>query len=260
MTSSQTACSECRTLIGGYVLGALEPDDAAAVARHITECADCAAEYERLADIPDLLTLAGADETVAEAPPAALEEAVLDRFAREHREHREHRAQRATERRRRRDAIRARLAALGRSLRRPLPAAAVGALSAAAVAAALVVGGPVGGGGRDGWGSGDTYQANLTGSPAAPGAQAFAKLETTSAGTRVWLHVRGLRGNPDDLYELWCVRDDGTKVSAGTFRVNARGQAAVDLTTGAVPGEYHRMSVERQPGERVLAGEIEYGS
>jgi anti-sigma-K factor RskA len=254
MTFPQTACSECRTLIGGYVLGALEPDDAAAVARHITECADCAAEYERLADIPDLLTLADADETVAEAPPAALEEAVLDRFAREHP------AQSAPERRRRRDAIRARLAALGRSLRRPLPAAAVGALSAAAVAAALVVAGPLGGGSRDGWDSGDTYQANLTGSPAAPGAHAFAKLETTSAGTRVWLHVRGLRGNPDDLYELWCVRDDGTKVSAGTFRVNARGQAAVDLTTGAVPGEYHRMSVERKPGGRVLAGEIEYGS
>jgi anti-sigma-K factor RskA len=253
MTPSRTACSECRTLIGGYVLGALEPDDAAAVARHITECSDCAAEYERLADIPDLLSLAGADETSAEAPPAALEEAVLDRFAREHR------AQRAPKRRRR-DAIRARLAALGRSLRRPLPAAAVGALSAAAVAAALVVAGPLGGGSGDGWEAGDTYQANLNGSPAAPGAHAFAKLETTSAGTRVWLHVRGLRGNPDDLYELWCVRDDGTKVSAGTFRVNARGQAAVDLTTGAVPGEYHRMSVERKPGERVLAGEIEYGS
>ena len=69
-----------------------------------------------------------------------------------------------------------------------------------------------------------------------------------------------LRGNPDDLYELWCVRDDGTKISAGTFRVNARGQAAVDLTTAAVPGEYHRMSVERKPGERVMVGEIEYGS
>jgi anti-sigma-K factor RskA len=257
VTPSKTACSECRTLIGGYILGALEPDEAASVARHITECSDCASEYERLADIPDLLTLVGADETAAEAPPAALEEAVLDRFAREHR------PQRAPEprRRRRRDAIRERLAALGRSLRRPLPAAAVGALSAAAVAAALIVAGPLSSGGdRDGWEPGDTYQANLTGSPAAPGARAFAKLETTSAGTRVWLHVRGLRGNPDDLYELWCVRDDGTKVSAGTFRVNARGQAAVDLTTGAVPGEYHRMSVERKPGERVLAGEIQYGS
>jgi hypothetical protein len=32
----------------------------------------------------------------------------------------------------------------------------------------------------------------------------------------------------------------------------------VNLTTAAVPGEYHRMSVERKPNERVMVGSIQY--
>jgi anti-sigma-K factor RskA len=79
------------------------------------------------------------------------------------------------------------------------------------------------------------------------------------------LAVHGLHGSPDSLYELWCLRDDGSKVSAGTFRVDANGNADVNLTTAAVPGEYHRLSVERRPltaadgpGQPVMAGDIQY--
>jgi hypothetical protein len=81
----------------------------------------------------------------------------------------------------------------------------------------------------------------------------------------VRLNVRGLRGSPDTVYELWCLRDDGEKVSAGTFRTDASGRADVNLTTAAVPGEYHRLGVERRtltpgskPGIAVMAGEIRY--
>jgi anti-sigma-K factor RskA len=81
----------------------------------------------------------------------------------------------------------------------------------------------------------------------------------------VRLSVRGLRGSPDTVYELWCLRDDGAKVSAGTFRTDASGRADVSLTTAAVPGEYHRLGVERRsfspglkPGVGVMAGEIKY--
>jgi anti-sigma-K factor RskA len=81
----------------------------------------------------------------------------------------------------------------------------------------------------------------------------------------VSLSVRGLRGSPDTVYELWCLRDDGEKVSAGTFRTDASGRADVSLTTAAVPGEYHRLGIERkrlspagQPGVSVMAGEIQY--
>jgi hypothetical protein len=249
VSALSSACAECRNLIGGYVLNALDSHEVDAVRRHLADCPECAAEHARLAGVPSLLALVGSDATAAESPPPALEEAVLDRFAREHR---------AGDRTVQRPGLRARVAARLRPLRNPLPAAAAGALAAAAVAAALIVFGPLGGG--ESYEHGDTYQARLVGSQTAPDARAFAKLETSSAGTRVWLRVNGLRGNPDDLYELWCVRDDGTKISAGTFRVNARGQAAVDLTTAAVPGEYHRMSVERKPGERVMAGEIDFST
>jgi hypothetical protein len=184
---------------------------------------------------------------------------VLDRFAREHR------SDRAPARPETAGAPRAGLFArrglsgLRGLLRNPLPAAAAGALSAAAVAAALVLSS-----GTDTVSSGgQTYAASLTGLAAEPAAHAYARLQTSPSGTRVWLNVKGLSGNPQDTYELWCVRDDGTKVSAGTFRVDPSGQATVNLTTAAVPGEYHLMNIERKadaplPDQRVMAGSIQY--
>jgi anti-sigma-K factor RskA len=253
MSDQRTACAECRELIGGYVLDALEPDEMEAVRRHLAECPECAAEHARLDDLPGLLTLAGPPGAAPASPPAALEEAVLDRFAREHRP-----ARRAETPRRSRS--RSRAAAILGWIRQPLPAAAVGALAATIIAAVLVLA-P----GDEGTANGEIFNASLSGSSAAPAAHASARLETSSAGTQVRLKVAGLSGNPDNLYELWCVRDDGTRVSAGTFRVNAQGKAVVNLTTAASPGEYHRMSVERRSlvsaaEQPVMAGEIRYGS
>lgn len=279
MSSTPTAaCNECRNLLGGYVLHTLEPDEVEGVRRHLATCASCAAELEQLAGIPAILDTAGigAVESAIESPPPALEEAVLDRFAREHPH--EHGAPRVAEgagsrgvaraltsptaaaaqdnpptlARRLRSTCRARLA-------RPLPAALAGAFAAAAVTAALIVlpGGDTA--------SGEQYQASLFGSPAAPGARASAKLRVFSSGTHVKLSVLGLHGSPGAVYELWCLRDDGAKVSAGTFRTDASGRADVSLTTAAVPGEYHRLGVERRnlspggpPGTSVMAGEIQY--
>jgi hypothetical protein len=273
------ACNECRNLLGGYVLHALEPDEVEGVRRHLATCASCAAELEQLAGIPTILDTAGvaAVESTVESPPPALEEAVLDRFAREHPH--EHAPEVATPgardaassltttgtrstaaahqnhpagARRLRTAFRTRLA-------RPLPSALAGALAAAAVTAALIVlpGGDTA--------SGEQYQASLFGSPAAPGARASARLRVFTSGTHVKLSVRGLRGSPGTVYELWCLRDDGAKVSAGTFRTDASGRADVSLTTAAVPGEYHRLGVERRslspdgpPDTSVMAGEIQY--
>jgi anti-sigma-K factor RskA len=260
------ACNECRTLLGGYVLHALEPDEAETVRRHLATCPACAAEHGELMGIPAMLDTAGAVETSVEQPPAALEEAVLDRFAREH-------PGRAPEARPAAAPAPAPApaAATGRSarhrfrtglrnLRRPLPAALAGAVAAAAVTAALIA---LPGGGDHA--KGEQYQASLAGSPAAPGARASAKLRVFASGTHVTLSVRGLHGSPDTVYELWCLRDDGAKVSAGTFRTDASGRADVSLTTAAIPGEYHRLGVERKslspngpPGTSVMAGEIQY--
>jgi len=248
-------CSEIRTLIGGYVLHALEPDEDEAVRLHITSCAACAEEHAELMGIPVILDAAGPEAASTEQPPAALEEAVLDRFAREHPRAEATAtpaAQPQLERKRRRpiDALRSRLV-------RPLPAALTGALAAAAVAVALTA---IPGGTDDA--NAELYSASLHGTAAAPTATAEAYLKVISSGTKVKLEVRGLRGTPNSVYELWCLRDDGGKVSAGTFRTDASGRADVNLTTAAVPGEYHRLGIERRlsnrPGEPVMAGEIEY--
>ena len=77
-----TACDHVRPELGGYVLGALEPDEAEAVREHLAHCAACAAEHAGLAGLPPLLALAeGLDETPPLAP--AMEERVLDAVARE---------------------------------------------------------------------------------------------------------------------------------------------------------------------------------
>jgi hypothetical protein len=233
------ACNECRTLLGGYVLHALDADEVETVRSHLAECAACAAEHGQLMSIPSMLDAAGADETPVEEAPAALEEAVLDRFAREHPGHpSEPPPKRA------RDRLRAAL--------RPLPAAMAGAVAAAAVTGALIV---LPGSSND---SSELYQARLAGSAAAPSATASAQLKVLAEGTRVNLSVRGLHGGPSSVYELWCIRDDGQKVSAGTFRTDPSGRADVNLTTAAVPGEYHRLGIERKPGVTVMAGEIQY--
>jgi hypothetical protein len=267
------ACNECRNLLGGYVLHALDPDEVESVRLHLATCAACAAEHEELAGIPAILDTAGAGavESAIESPPTTLEEAVLDRFAREHPHEASKTASEATgaglERTTaaskhsptRRKSLRA---ALRGRFARPLPAAFAGALAAAAITAALIV---LPGAGGNGSVTGEQYQASLFGSPAAPGARAQAKLQVFSAGTHVKLSVRGLHGTPDTVYELWCLRDDGAKVSAGTFRTDASGRADVSLTTAAIPGEYHRLGVERRSlspggpaGTSVMAGEIQY--
>jgi hypothetical protein len=241
------ACTECRTLLGGYVLHALEPDEAETVRLHLAECASCTTEHAELVDIPSLLDAAGSEETPTPHPPAALEEAVLDRFAREHPG-----ASTSTSTSPPRRRIRDRLSTVLKPLSRPIPAALAGAIAAAAVTAALIV---LPGGSHD---STEVYQASLAGSPAAPGATASARLEVLAAGTHVNLSVHGLRGGPSTVYELWCIRDDGRKVSAGTFRTDASGSADVNLTTAAIPEEYHRLGIERKPNVNVMAGEVQF--
>jgi len=76
-----SGCDDIRTELGGYVLGALEPDEADAVREHLERCSACAREHAALADLPALLTLA---EPIETAPPLApaVEERVLDAVAR----------------------------------------------------------------------------------------------------------------------------------------------------------------------------------
>jgi anti-sigma factor RsiW len=238
------ACDECRSLLGGYVLDALESDEMDAVRAHVAECPECAREYAELAQIPSLLDAAGAVDESPAKPPGRLEDAVLDNFARERPR------PEPGERRRRRPTAR-------RWLTRPVPIATAAAVGAAVVAVALTTGlegsGPT---------SAHAYSAALRGSALAPEAVAYARLWTRPEGTSVDLRVRRMSFVPGAVYELWCIGRDGSKVTAGTFRVDSMGRASVRLTTAARLGEYDRLSVERLApggqGERVLAGSIEY--
>src|SRR5258705_8090462 len=73
------SCAHLREGLGGYVLGALEPEEREAVAAHLAACPACAAEHARLAGLPALLQQAEGIE-IPDAPPA-IAERVLDHVA-----------------------------------------------------------------------------------------------------------------------------------------------------------------------------------
>jgi len=209
-----TGCDHVRPELGGYVLGALEPMEEAAVREHLATCSECAAEHAGVAGLPRLLALAA---PMAEAgPPApALEERVLDAIAGE-------RPHRAPPRRRR--LPRARVL---------VPASAF--LAAVVVALVLVL-------------SGDerTPGFEVALQPVAgKTASGRALLASADAGITMRLWVRGLPRDPGIVYEVLCDAP-GWSASAGTFRADSSGRAYVVLNTAARRGEYDAIRVVRR--------------
>ncbi|MGE5635991.1 MAG: zf-HC2 domain-containing protein [Nocardioidaceae bacterium] len=227
-----TDCARLRELLGGHVLHALDPDEQAELDRHLESCPRCRREHAELAGVPALLDLLDSP-AAAESPPPALEEAVLDRFARERRRLRPHRP------------------AAGTRWRLGLAAAAAAAVLVATLALAGVFSSS-----REG----SAYShARLHGADAAV---AKADFRAVGAGTYVRLSASGLPRDRNAVYELWCVTKDGRWLSGGTFRADRRGAARARLTSAARPGEYELMVVTRRAGRhrgpRVLSGAIAY--
>jgi anti-sigma factor RsiW len=225
-----TGCADCRDLLGAYVLGGLGPEETAVVEQHLETCPRCGREYAELASLPELLDLAGSADSEPEAPPPALEEAVLDRFARERR----NRASRSW---------------------RPSRSLRVGAALAAAAAAAvgaLAVAGVF-----------SSSRAEAFGHVDMKGREggASAELRAVRAGTEMRLAVWGLDRARPGVYEVWCISEKGRWVSGGTFNVDRDGRAEVELTSAARPGHYHRMLVTQGPRDQrgvVLSGRVQY--
>jgi hypothetical protein len=214
------SCEHLREAIGAHALGALDPDEAAAVRRHLEACAECAAEHDSLAPLPGLLSLAGgAEEAVAKPLSPAFEERLLDAFARDHA---------ASPRRRLR----------WRPPRRRW--LAVGAVGVAAVAAALV-GVQLAGEEQPEPGYDVTFQN--VGAPAH--AVAKADLESSEEGTRLRLSIRGLPADEDAVYEVLCDAEAWT-ATAGTFRTDAEGHAYVIVTTALRRNEYNAIRIVRR--------------
>jgi hypothetical protein len=219
-----THCDDMRQSLGAYVLGALEPDEAAAVRRHLEECPECAAERDALTPLPGLLSLAdGAEAAVNEPLSPAFEERLLDAYARDH-------------------AVppprRPKLGALRRRLRPRWLAVGVATVAAAAAAAfgIAVIGDEDAGEGH--------YDVAFR-SVGAPGASGHANLEGGGGGTTVHLWVKGLPRDTDAVYEVLCDAEAWT-ASAGTFRTDSDGHAYVVLTTALRKGEYNAIRIVRR--------------
>src|SRR5512146_792615 len=58
-------CQEARIALGVYVLGAIEPDERAAVDEHLDTCQECRAELAEFMELPGLLALVPAEEAIA---------------------------------------------------------------------------------------------------------------------------------------------------------------------------------------------------
>jgi anti-sigma-K factor RskA len=232
-------CPTHGQLIGGYALGALEPEEMEEMRRHVAVCPQCGPEVESLQGLPGLLDRI----EPADVPPPTLspqvEEAVLDRFARERREE--------GPLFRRRPVLRAR-----RSL-----ALAAASMVALVVALALILPGGDEGGTA-------AYATVSLDAKARGSGSATAWLDEVPAGTRIRLETRGLPAEAE--YEVWCIRTDGRWVSGGTFRADRDGRTEAELTAAVRAGDYHRMVVTRPPegagkaerGPTVLGGELRY--
>ena len=216
-----TGC-HVREELGAYVLGALEPGEHDAIAAHLRDCPECAAERDRLAALPPLI--AHADGLEIPAPPPAVEERLLDRVA----------SSRPRPHRRRRFRMRSALVAGLAGL----------VIGAAATALALSVF-------DDGAPQARKYQLALAGTS---GASARAELQPGRGGTVVHLWVRGLPPGSKAVYEVRC-ENAKWSASAGTFRADDQGRAVVVLTTAARVGEYERIRVVRGD-ESVLTGSL----
>jgi anti-sigma-K factor RskA len=232
-----SGCPTHGQLVGGYVLGALEPTEMEEMRAHTATCPHCGPEAARLAALPGLLDRIAPTDVPPPALSPQVEEQVLDRFARERRET----GGRGPRRR------------FGLRGRRPVVAVAAAAL--VALLAALAIALPLGGDDADS----AAYASVRLGGPS--DAVANASLAEVPEGTRIRMRTRGLRSEGE--YEVWCVRADGRWVSGGTFWADADGRTEAELTAAVKPGEYHWMAVTRSSsgGERgpvVLRGELRY--
>jgi anti-sigma-K factor RskA len=249
-----SGCPTHGPLVGGYALGALEPEEMEEMRRHVAVCPHCGPEADRLAALPGLLDRIAPSDVPPPALSPHVEEAVLDRFARERREESAERAARSGPRVRARRGRRSDVPTgrLGRRL-----AVAAAGLLALVVALTLLLPGDEG--------SGPAYASvSLDAMGRGSGITATAELGEVPAGTRIRLEAQGLPTGSE--YEVWCIRADGRWVSGGSFWADSDGRTETELTAAVRAGDYHRMVVTRHPegaggserGPTVLRGALRY--
>ena len=220
------------TDLGGYVLGVLEPEEAAAFEAHLAGCRECQRDLEELGSVPAFLEQAAPAVDVPsglrERTFASIEEAAMP-------------PRRTVE-------LRKVVAAAAAVLVIGFGTAVVREATRPAPAAAQVV--------------------ELT-APAGGTARAVATVRATETGGVIEMEVQGLAPPPaGSFFECWLVAAEGdsvdrpNRVSVGTFTVNGNGRATVRWDFTADVARFPRMGITVEPDdgnpvhttERVLAG------
>ena len=212
-------------LIGPYLLGELSVGEERELERHLAGCSACRDELAGARQTHDLLR-----ELAAGGPPPELKARVLARV---------------------RGEIPAR-SRVGWNLWVPAAAALV-------LAAILGI-----------WllqtTTGDSSgEVALTATALAPGASGDLRGEKIGENFQIELEVRKLpKLHKDEYYEMWYAREDGGRISCGTFRAQPGGQTAVNLTAPVSAVSYPIIEVTREPddgdpgssGKEVLVGDL----
>ena len=105
----------------------------------------------------------------------------------------------------------------------------------------------------------------LTATALAPGASGELRGEKMGENFQVELEVRRLpKLRKDEYYEMWYAKEDGGRISCGTFRMQPGGQTTVNLTAPVNAVSYPIIEVTREPddgdpgssGKEVLVGDL----
>ena len=212
-------------LLGPYLLGELSVEEERELEDHLAGCSECRDELARALQAHALL-----QELAAGGPPPELKARVLAR-------------------------VRGEIPARSRDgWRLWVPAAA--ALLLVAILGIWLIQSTI----RD-----SSDEVALSATALAPKASGDLRGEKKGENFQIELEVRELpRLHKDEYYEMWYAREDGGRISCGTFRAQPGGQTTVNLTAPASAVSYPIIEVTREPddgdpgssSEKVLVGDL----
>ena len=211
-------------LLGLYLLEELSVEEERELEGHLEECSRCRGELARARQTHDLLR-----ELAAGGPPLELKDRVLARA------------------------------------RGEIPARSRGGWRFWVPAAALLIIAVFGAGFL--WMITKDSSEGIPLAATAPTSEGGGELsgEVEEGNLQIELVVWGLPElRKDEYYELWYAKEDGGRISCGTFRAQQGGQTTVNLTAPASAVSYPEIEVTREPddgdpgssGEKVLVGDL----
>jgi predicted anti-sigma-YlaC factor YlaD len=196
-------CQDATLSLGVYLMGALEPDERAAVETHLQDCPACQAELSELAELPTMLGLLRIEDV---HPPASLDDSAIETLAPP-----ADLFDRVAARARDEDELQQAAAARARRSR-------YRRLVAVAAAAVVIAGGVTGGLALSGGGSSPHTYGAVQGA-----VQMHVTLIPQATGTGLRVTVSGLR--TEQHCWLIAVGDDGSRSVAGQWVATYSGAA-----------------------------------